>query len=214
MIVLYTSSLFPSDSCDFRLMIQYSLRSLRSSCFFFVNMCLCQISFRSRCIPRYFTSSGWVSCLLFVWTGVHVFFFKVKVTWADFVSFTFISHFFNHSWILFRLVCIMCVTIVGSSCVVSTTVSSAKLAVVLSVRTALVTECSVYLSWPWIQFCPIGSLLPPEYSVTEASIRNTTKETSCTSCRSNAERNFNFFTLWAPWNPMTGANLKLHLWII
>jgi len=72
-------------------------------------------------------------------------------------------------------------------------VSSAKLEVVLSARTALVTECSVYLSCPWIQIYPIGSLLPPEYAVTETSIRNMTKETPCTSCRSNAERNFNFF---------------------
>ena len=32
-IALYTSSLFPSDHGEFRPMIQYSFRSLRSSCF-------------------------------------------------------------------------------------------------------------------------------------------------------------------------------------
>jgi len=127
---LYTSSLFSSDSCDFRPMIQYSLRSLRSSCFLFADMCLCEVSFRSKCIPRYFTSSGWVSWLLLSWTGGHVFFFKVKVTWTYFGSFTFINHFFNHSWILFKLVCSLCVAIAGSSCVVRTAVSSAKTAVV------------------------------------------------------------------------------------
>jgi hypothetical protein len=78
-IALYTSSLFSSDNCDFWLMIQYSLRILRSSFFLFVDMFLRQVSFRSRCIARYFTSSGWVSCLLLSWTGGHVFFFKVKV---------------------------------------------------------------------------------------------------------------------------------------
>jgi hypothetical protein len=36
-IALYTSSSFSSDNCDFRPMIQYSLRSLRSSCFLFVD---------------------------------------------------------------------------------------------------------------------------------------------------------------------------------
>jgi hypothetical protein len=63
-IALCTSSSFSSDNCDFRAIIQYSLRSLRSSCFLFVDMCLRQVSFRS----RYFTSSGLVSCLSFSWT--------------------------------------------------------------------------------------------------------------------------------------------------
>jgi hypothetical protein len=118
-IALYTSSLFSSDNCNFRPMIQYSLRSLRSSCFLSVYMCLRQVGFRSRCVPRYFTSSGWVNCL-FSWTGGHVFFFKLKVTWIDFVSFTLIRHFFSHSWILFKLVCSLRVAIAGFSCVVRT----------------------------------------------------------------------------------------------
>jgi len=61
-----------------------------------------------------------------------VFFFKLKVTWTDFVSFTFICHFFNHSWILFKLFCSLCVAIAVSSCVVRTALSSAKLAAGLS----------------------------------------------------------------------------------
>ena len=103
-IALHTSSLFSSDNCDLLPMIQYSLCSLGSSCFLFVYMCLRQVSFRSRCTyTQIFTSSRWVSCLLFSWTGGPVFFFKVKVNWTDFVSFTFIRHLFNHSWILFKL---------------------------------------------------------------------------------------------------------------
>jgi len=129
---LYKSSLFSSDNCNFRPVIQYNLRSLRSSCFLFVDMCLRQVTFRSRCLRRYFTSSVWVSCVLFRWTGGHVFFFRVKVTWTYFVSCAFIHHFFNHNWILFKCICSLCVAIAGSSCVVRTAVSSAKVAVVLS----------------------------------------------------------------------------------
>jgi hypothetical protein len=70
-------------------MIQYSLRSLRSICFLSVDMCLHQVSFQSRGIPRYFTSLGCVSCCLFSWTVGHMFFFQVKVTCTDFVSNTF-----------------------------------------------------------------------------------------------------------------------------
>ena len=61
-----------------------------------------------------------------------MFFFKVKLTWTDFVSFAFICHIFSHSWILFKLVCSLCVAIAGSSCVAKTAVSSVKVAVMLS----------------------------------------------------------------------------------
>jgi hypothetical protein len=94
-------------------------------------MCLRQVSFRPRCILRYFTSSGWVSCLLFSWIGGHAFFFKVKVTWTD--CFIYLhTPFFKHSCILFRFVCSLCVAIAGFSRVVRTAASSAKVAVVLS----------------------------------------------------------------------------------
>jgi hypothetical protein len=61
-----------------------------------------------------------------------VFFFKVKVTWADCFIYLHKPFFFNHGRILFKLVCSLCVAIAGSSCVVRTVVSSAKVAVVLS----------------------------------------------------------------------------------
>jgi hypothetical protein len=57
-----------------------------------------------------------------------VLFFKVNVTWADFVAFTFTRHFSNHGYILFKLVRRLCVAIAGSSCVVRTE----NVAVVLS----------------------------------------------------------------------------------
>ena len=60
-----------------------------------------------------------------------MFFFKVKVTWTDLVSFAFIRNFFSHSWILFKLVCSLCVAITGSSCVAKTAVSPVKVAVML-----------------------------------------------------------------------------------
>ena len=61
-----------------------------------------------------------------------MFFFRVKVTWTDLISFAFIHHFFNYNWILFKCVCSLCVAIAGSLCVVRMAVSSAKVAVVLS----------------------------------------------------------------------------------
>jgi hypothetical protein len=81
---------------------------------------------------QYFTSSVWVSCFFFSWTGRHVFFLRVNVTWTDFVSFAFIRHFFNRDWILFKCICSQCVAIAGYSCVVRMAVSFAKVAVVLS----------------------------------------------------------------------------------
>ena len=67
-------------------------------------------------------------------------FIRVKITWTDFVSFAFIRHFFNQNWISFKCVCSLCVAIAGSSCIVRTAVSSAKMAVVLS---ALVGKSAV-----------------------------------------------------------------------
>jgi hypothetical protein len=58
---------------------------------------------------------------------------RVKVTWADFVSFAFMRHRFSHNWILFRCVWSLCDAMAGSPCVARTAVSSAKLAVQLSV---------------------------------------------------------------------------------
>jgi len=94
-IALYMSSLFSSDTCDFRPRIQYSFCSWRSSCFLFVVICLRQVSLRSRCMPKYFTSSGWTGYILFNWTDGHGDCLRVKVTWVDFVSLAFIHHFFE-----------------------------------------------------------------------------------------------------------------------
>jgi hypothetical protein len=44
-----------------------------------------------------------------------VFLLRVKVTWADFVSFAFKRHRFNHNWILFRYVWSLCDAMAGSS---------------------------------------------------------------------------------------------------
>ena len=73
-----------------------------------------------------------------------MFFFRLKLTWADFVSFAFMRHFFNHNWILSKCVCSLRVAIAGSSCVVMTAVSFAKVAVVLS---AVVDKSAVYSRW-------------------------------------------------------------------
>ena len=55
-----------------------------------------------------------------------MFFFRVKVTWTDIVSFAFIRHFFNHNWISFKCVCSLRVAVAGSSCVVRKAVSSQR----------------------------------------------------------------------------------------
>jgi hypothetical protein len=57
-----------------------------------------------------------------------MFFIKVKVSCTDFVSFTFMCHFFRHIWSSFKLVCSLCVAIAGFSYVIRTAVSSAKVA--------------------------------------------------------------------------------------
>ena len=95
-ITLCTSSLFYNDSCDFRPRIQYSFRSWGSSCFLFVVICLRQFSQRTRCLPKYFTSSGWTRYVLFSWADGHGGRLRVKVTWVDFISLAFIRHFLSH----------------------------------------------------------------------------------------------------------------------
>jgi hypothetical protein len=70
-IVLYMRSLLLVESLDFRPSNQYILVRVIPSCFRFAKMCLCQVSLLSRCSPRYFTSSFWGSCSLFIWTGGH-----------------------------------------------------------------------------------------------------------------------------------------------
>ena len=68
-----------------------------------------------------------------VWRGSeHESFFKVMVTWTDLVSFNFISHFLSHDWISRKCNGNLWEVIAGFSGAIRTTVSSAKVAVVLS----------------------------------------------------------------------------------
>jgi hypothetical protein len=60
------------ESFDLRPSNQYILERVIPSCFRFAKKCLWQVSFLSRCSPRYLASSSWESCTLFIWTGGHV----------------------------------------------------------------------------------------------------------------------------------------------
>jgi len=122
-------------------MIQYNLRSLRLSCIFFVDMCVRQVSLRSRCIPRYFKFSACVSCYLGGRGGTRALFCgEINLDWFRLTCLH--TPFFNQNWILFKCVCSLCVATAGSSCIVLTAVSSAQVAVVLS---AVVGESAVYV---------------------------------------------------------------------
>jgi hypothetical protein len=127
-VALYTSGLFSRDSCDLRPRIQYSFRSCRSRCFLLVVICLRQVSRRSRCMPKYLTSSGWTRYVLFSWTGGHEGRLMVKVTWVAFVSLAFIRHICMSN----RAVCSLCVAISGLAWTARTAVSSVKVAVPVS----------------------------------------------------------------------------------
>jgi hypothetical protein len=78
------------------------------NCFRFAKICLCQVSLLSRCSPRYFRSSSWGSCTLFIWTERHVSLGVVNVTWINLDSFAFIIHLLKQSWIASRPVCSFC----------------------------------------------------------------------------------------------------------
>jgi hypothetical protein len=97
--------------------------------------------------------------VFYVFSLDHVFFFRVKATWTDFVSFNFIRHFFNHNWILFKCICSLCVGIAGSSCVFRMAVSSTKVAVVLS---AVVGSqlCKVHREMGQVH-CPVARQIEP-----------------------------------------------------
>jgi hypothetical protein len=93
-------------------------------------MCLCQVSLLSRCSPRCLTSCSWGSYTLFIWTGGHVSFRVVNVTWIDLHPLAFILHFLNHFWIASRLVCSLCEVMTRSLSVATTALSSTNVAVV------------------------------------------------------------------------------------
>jgi hypothetical protein len=103
-----------SDNCDLRPTSQFSLLNLIPSCLRLVHMCFSHVIRRSRCIPKYFTSSHCFSWRLFSETGGHVFLRVVKVTWTDLPSLTLILHFFIQDCILLRVVCRRFEATVGS----------------------------------------------------------------------------------------------------
>jgi hypothetical protein len=92
-------SLLLVESFDFRPSNQYILVRVSPSCFRFAKMCLCQVSFLSRCSQRYLTSSSWGSCTLFIiWTRGHVSLHVVNVMCIDLGSLAFILHFNLINW--------------------------------------------------------------------------------------------------------------------
>jgi hypothetical protein len=117
------------ESFDFCTSSQCISVSVIPSCFRFVNMCLHQISLLSRCNPRYFTSSCWGRCGLFIWTGRRVSLRVVNVIWTNLDSLAFILHLFNHFCIASGLVWSFCEAMAGSLSVANTAVSSANVAV-------------------------------------------------------------------------------------
>jgi hypothetical protein len=141
-IALYTSSFFSRDSCYFRPRIQYSFRNCRSRCLLLVVMCLRQVSRRSRCSPRYLTSSGCTRETPFSWTGGHEDRLSVKVTWVDFISLAFMRHFLSQFCTAESAVWSLYAAISGVACEASTAVSSAKVAVVVS---GVVGRSAVYM---------------------------------------------------------------------
>jgi hypothetical protein len=81
------SSLLLVESFDFRPSNQYILVRVIPSCFRFAKMCLCQVSLLSRGSPRYFISSSWGSCILFIWTRGWVRFSSCSECYVDRLGF-------------------------------------------------------------------------------------------------------------------------------
>jgi hypothetical protein len=111
---------------------QYILVRVIPICFHFAKMCLSQVSLLSRCRLRYLTSFSWGSCTFFIWTpgGGYVSLRLVNVTWIDLDPLVIIFHFLHQFWIASWLVYSLSEAMAGSLSVASTTLSSAKVAVV------------------------------------------------------------------------------------
>jgi hypothetical protein len=103
-MVLYRSSLLLNESCDFCPSNQYILVRVTPRCFRLVKMWCCQVSFLSRCSPRYLTWSSQGSCTLFIWTGEHVPLHVVNVTRTDLRALACILHFWSQICIAKRWV--------------------------------------------------------------------------------------------------------------
>jgi hypothetical protein len=111
-------SLLLVESFDSRRSKQYILVRVIPSCFRFAKIFLCQVSLLSMCIPRHLISTSWGSCTLFMWTGGR----------GD------TSLFVQWMWR----------SMAGSLSVATTTVSSAKVAVVDFGEVGRSAVCSRY----------------------------------------------------------------------
>jgi hypothetical protein len=129
---LYKSNFLSIDSVDCLPSSQHIFLNLRLSCFLFILICFAQVSLRSRCISRYFTSFSCGRATLFIWAVGQVKFLVVNVICADFVWLTFIFHFFVHCSRLLISFWSLAVAVSGWSSGASIAVSSAKVAVFVS----------------------------------------------------------------------------------
>jgi hypothetical protein len=111
---------------------QYILVREIPSCLCFAKMWGCQVSRRLRLSPKYLTLLSGGICTSFIWTGGHVARHVGNVTWTDLVSLAFICHIFSQDWIARREAWSSWEAVAGSQSVVTTAVSSAKVAVMES----------------------------------------------------------------------------------
>jgi len=129
-------------------MSQYVLRSISPNCFRFVHMCFFQVSLLSRWIPKYLALSATGICWLLIDTGGQVSLLVANVTWVDFVSLILMRHFLNHSSIRCRCLWRLWVAICGSEWEANTAVSSANVAVIVSLIVGRSAVNSRYNSGP------------------------------------------------------------------
>jgi hypothetical protein len=125
-------SLLLVESLDLRPSNQYILMGEIPSCLRFAKMCVCQVGRRSRWSPRYFTWFACGICTSLIWTGGHVSRRVMNVTWTDLVSLAIIRKVFSQDLIARRVVWSFWEALAGLLSVATTTVSSAKVAVMES----------------------------------------------------------------------------------
>ena len=107
--------LFVSDSGERLPMNQFNSWVLKSKCFLVFVTCSLQVSRLSKWRPRYLTVSdcGMIDWLTYTRTGGQVSFRKVKVMWADLVSFISCRHFRVQGSILRRWPWMFIAAVVG-----------------------------------------------------------------------------------------------------
>jgi hypothetical protein len=130
---IYMSILFLVESFNLCPSNQYIFVRVIRSYFCFAKMCLHHISLLSSCSPRYFTSSSWGSCILFIWAGRGPNFPLCGECYMDqFESVSFYSQFIHQVWVAAMSVCSFCKKIAVSLPMASTAALSAKFALVKS----------------------------------------------------------------------------------